>query len=303
MPISLGDGSFSNDAPISNEDNGPSGYDVLGTGAAEDPTRGGRVSLADISGGSSDDDSYVAALQSKVNEQVAQNQIAQLQNALLPQQVTQGFAAGTSPLAQLSARRNLDSPFPSFGLLGMLGGMGLQNKVASGIYDRVMAGGTPVYDPSGQIVGVMGEGLFGGEAYYGRPGFDPLQGGSGAIRDKDTGVLLGYQSEGFTGDIDDSGDDDFRPSVPVTAVSQAQEQQDGTMIPQGYVYPDGGFFPREGRFLRMGLLDRPIDGYGGLLADQDPSEFEAMNMAFRQPTYAGIYQDPYDLTGYTLLDE
>jgi len=278
------------------------GYDVLGTGAAEDPTRGGQVTLADISGGSSDDDAYVAALQDKVNQQVAQQQISRLRNPMLPQQVAQGFAAGTMPLSQLGARRNLQSPFPQFGLLGALN---LGQRTASGIYDRVLEGGTPVYDPSGQIVGVMGEGLFGGESYFGRPGFDPLQKGSRAITDPDTGMVIGYQAESYTGDIpqDDDGGPDI-PRAPVTAVTPTEEPEpEKSMIQQGYVYPDGGVFPREGRFLRMGLLDRPVQQYGGLLAGQDPADFEAMNMAFRQPTYAGIYQDPYDLTGYTLLDE
>jgi hypothetical protein len=79
------------------------------------------------------------------------------------------------------------------------------------------------------------------------------------------------------------------------------EEQDRSMIREGLIRPEGGYFPTTGRFLRLGLLDQPIDTYGGLLAGQDPAAFEAMNMAFRRPTNVEYFQDPYDMTGYTLI--
>tara|TARA_R100000353_G_scaffold25741_2_gene21952 strand:- start:6 stop:1214 length:1209 start_codon:yes stop_codon:yes gene_type:complete len=80
-----------------------------------------------------------------------------------------------------------------------------------------------------------------------------------------------------------------------------EEEEERSMIRDGLIMPEGGYFPTTGRFLRLGLLDQPIDTYGGLLAGQDPAAFEAMNMAFRRPTNVEYFQDPYDMTGYTLI--
>lgn len=145
--------------------------------------------------------------------------------------------------------------------------------------NKLAKGGRPVFDDQGIYRGVISQGLF-GEVYSGQPEYNP-----------------------FNQDSFGDSEDDYSGQTPVFATEEEEPREERSMISQGYVYPDGGFFPREGRFLRMGLLDRPVQQYGGLLAGQDPADFEAMNMAFRQPTYAGIYQDPYDLTGYTLLDE
>lgn len=215
---------------------------------------------------------------------------AQLFQQGLPSTVTSGFAAGTRPLSQLMARQS-SQPLPDVGAFGV-GLNTLGQGLATGITERLEAGGKPVYDPTGQIVGVMGEGLFGGEAYYGRPGFDPLQGGSQRLEDE-RGALMGYQSQGYTGDMD-SGDngDDRLPGVPVTAVTVPAEAAVAT-TPQ-YIRPAGGFFPEEGLYYRRGLLDEPVPG---LL------DFTARNEAFRRgmATDASLYQMPYDLTGYTLL--
>jgi hypothetical protein len=80
-----------------------------------------------------------------------------------------------------------------------------------------------------------------------------------------------------------------------------EEEEERSMIRDGLIMPEDGYFPTTGRFLRLGLLDQPIDTYGGLLAGQDPAAFEAMNMAFRRPTNVEYFQDPYDMTGYTLI--
>ena len=80
-----------------------------------------------------------------------------------------------------------------------------------------------------------------------------------------------------------------------------EDEEERSMIRDGLIMPEGGYFPTSGRFLRLGLLDQPIDTYGGLLAGQDPAAFEAMNMAFRRPTNVEYFQDPYDMTGYTLI--
>lgn len=212
---------------------------------------------------------------------------AQLFQQGLPSTVTAGFAAGTRPLSQLMARQNY-SPLPNVGLMGAL------PNTATGILERLEAGGKPVYDPTGQIVGVMGEGLFGGEAYFGRPGFDPLQGGSQRLEDE-RGALMGYQSVGYTGDMgsDDDGGESPLPGVPTTAAVTQAAPEAPRAAPE-YIYPEGGFFPETGRYYRRGLLD--IDP-GGLL------DFTARNEAFRRgmATDASLYGMPYDLSGYTLL--
>jgi len=289
------------------------GYDILGTGAVSDPTRGGQVSLADISGGDSSDDAYVAAIQENVDRQLAEQAIESLQQAGLPQQIQQGFAAGTSPYAQLSARQNL-MQFPNVGLLGA--GLNLLGqRTASGIMERINAGGIPVYDKSGQIVGVnspsaMGDKIGGfiedkfgvdvprSYAYFGRPDYDPQQGQSKAIEDK-FGNVIGYEGSGAV----QLGEDNDQPMrSEATSIAAVQEpDEEPSMIPMDYRYPTGGFFPSQGLFRRSSILDDAPSVYGGLLSGYDPTQFAAMQSEFERPTDVGLFADPYDMTGYTLL--
>lgn len=294
------------------------GYDTLGTGTVDDPTVGRTQNfsvrtLEDVSGGDSGDDDYVAEIQENVDRQLAQQAIQNLQQAGLPQQIQQGFAAGTSPYAQLSARMNLNQ-LPNIGLLGAGLNM-LGQRTASGIMERINAGGTPVYDRTGQIVGVNSPSALGDKvggfiedkfgvdvprsyAYFGRPDYDPQQGQSEPIMDK-FGNIIGYEGSGFTS----SGDDDGFVAPEATAVAAAQPEADPrqSMIDQGYRYPAGGVYPTQGQYMRQGLLDLAPQVYGGLLAGYDPAQFGAMNVGFRQPTDVGIYDDPYDVTGYSLI--
>ncbi len=101
----------------------------------------------------------------------------------------------------------------------------------------------------------------------------------------------------------DFGDDDGFVAPEATAVAAAQPEADPrqSMIDQGYRYPAGGIYPTEGQYMRQGLLDLAPQVYGGLLAGYDPTQFGAMNVGFRQPTDVGLYDDPYDLTGYSLI--
>jgi hypothetical protein len=98
-----------------------------------------------------------------------------------------------------------------------------------------------------------------------------------------------------------SSDDGPQQEEQVAIKPITEEEEEQSMIRDGLIMPEGGYFPTTGRFLRFGLLDQPIDTYGGLLAGQDPAAFEAMNMAFRRPTNVEYFQDPYDMTGYTLI--
>lgn len=133
----------------------------------------------------------------------------------------------------------------------------------------------------------------------------------------DRGVLTGYGPEGNVGGENYDGGDGYDDRPEVAPVNPATGQCDA-----GYMFDEdlqacrldtggvvgGGvigdtFVP--GAYARMGLLDVAPTGlpefseqYG--IPSQD---FDAANLAFRRgtATQAGIFQDPYDLTGYTLL--
>jgi len=98
---------------------------------------------------------------------------------------------------------------------------------------------------------------------------------------------------------EDNGDPYIAPEA--TTIAAIEPEPEKSMIEQGYRYPAGGYYPEEGRFMRTGLLDIAPQVYGGLLAGYDPTQFGAMNVGFRQPTDVGLYQDPYDVTGYALI--
>jgi len=291
MAISLGDGSFSNDSPISSGGGGQSYNDPYEAELAAQAAAGGSGSMLgsgfDYSSGS-DDQPSLAELQAATATNTAIRQ--SLQNERLPQTVTQGFGQGSTPFSQLFARQ-YTQPMPNIGLLGVTLNS-LAGRVPRGISDRLGTGGTPVYDGTGQIVGVMGEGLFGGQAYYGRPGFDPLQTEMESVKDA-AGNVIGYKTDSLTGTFgDDDGGEDRLPGVPVAAVTAAAPA--APRAAPEYIYPEGGFFPETGRYYRRGLLD--IDP-GGLL------DFTARNEAFRRgmATDASLYGMPYDLSGYSLL--
>ena len=92
--------------------------------------------------------------------------------------VTRGFGAGMDPMEQLQARNERDifdvSGPPGIGQ-AIQGGL---NSIARGVTGNVLEkleqpGSTPVYDETGQIVGVTHGGLFGGTVYTGRPDYNP----------------------------------------------------------------------------------------------------------------------------------
>lgn len=134
--------------------------------------------------------------------------------------------------------------------------------------NKLAQGGQPVFDEQGIYRGVISEGPF-GRVYSGQPEYDP-----------------------FRQDTPEDDGDDFRRQVPVTPITE-----DPVEVPQGpvqYVQPAGGFYPRAGRYFRSGLLDQAPTGI---------LDFAARNRAFRgsMATDAGLYDMPYNLSGYTLL--
>jgi hypothetical protein len=301
---------------------GTGGYDVLGTGVIDnsrfdatrvgtDPTAIG-MTLQDIAGGSSDDAAYVAAIQAGVDRQLAEQAVQRLQQTGLPQQIKQGFAVGTSPYAQLSARGNLNQ-LPNFGIMSALNALG--KRTASGIMERIQGGGIPVYDKTGQIVGVrtrnevgdrvmefMGEKLgFEPEptySYFGRPDYDPNAGQATPIEDE-FGNIIGFEAVPSILQEDDDGGY-VAPEATVVAAAQP-DVKEKSMIPMGYRYPVGGVYAKDGEYMRTGLLDVAPTTYGGLLAGYDPTQFGAMNVGFREPTDVGLFVDPYDVKGYTRI--
>ena len=146
----------------------------------------------------------------------------------------------------------------------------------SNIANQIAQGGRPVYNNAGQIMGVMGKGLFGGTVYSGRPDFDPNR-------------------------TEEGGDQPDRPRYPypypMTAEEQAEEEYQSS-IPTDYIRTEDGFYPEAGAYARMGLLDTMPENLLEFMPD-----FAEQNRAFRMgsATRPEYFQDPYDLRGYTLL--
>ena len=97
--------------------------------------------------------------------------------------VTEGLGAGLDPITQLQARAGIGRDRPqtiSDQLRGLPGVGGAVANIAGGIgrgmtrsiLNKIDEGGQPVQDASGQIVGVVHDGLF-GKVYTGRPEFNP----------------------------------------------------------------------------------------------------------------------------------
>jgi len=199
---------------------------------------------------------------------------------------------------QLDARMaNAKANYGLPGLLGLaLGKMGMMNL--NNIRSGLEKGFAPAFDKAGQIQGVFGPDPFGfgGLVYSGNP-------------------IEGNEATGWS-DPTEGGDgyDDRSEVVPVNPVTgqcdagymfdedlQACRLDTGGVVGGGVI--GDTFAP--GAYARMGLLDVAPTGlpefseqYG--IPSQD---FDEANLAFRRgtATQAGIFQDPYDLTGYTLL--
>ncbi len=148
----------------------------------------------------------------------------------------------------------------------------------SNIAKQIAQGGRPVYNNAGQIMGVMGKGLFGGTAYTGRPDFDPNR-----------------TQEG--GDQPDRPRYPYPYPYPMTAEEEAEEEYQSS-IPTDYIRTEDGFYPETGAYARMGLLDTMPENLLEFMPD-----FADRNRAFRMQsaTRPEYFQDPYNLRGYSLL--
>ena len=315
---------------------GTGGYDVLGTGVMDnsaydgvrvgtDPSAVG-LSLRDISGGSSGDDDYVAAIQANVDAQLAQQaaqraaQVAQqnivqeqqaaataraLQNMQTPYErllqtasnITSANLSGgmgnIPVLEQLAMRAGQAPRLPSQGLMskvpsflttaGRKIGEVSTGKMFSDIVDNDYV---PQYDSMGQIVATINPetGQYGVGSVISR--IDPSNPANTAPPSQDFG-----------------GDDDggfVAPEATAVAVAQPEPAREPN-FPMDYRYPAGGIYPEEGMYQRMGLLDVAPMQFGGLLRDYGQPQFAEMNVGFRRPTDVSLFQDPYDVTGYSLV--
>ena len=197
------------------------------------------------------------------------------------------IALGQIPGKMERAKERYGIPGFMGGVLGAIGGFSTKQ-----IKDGLEAGGRPVFDSAGNLKGVFNEGPF-GEVY--------------------TGMAV----EGVEGTGYDAGGSDGGPELEVKPVNPVTGQCD-----EGYMFDEdlqacrldtgsgagadvAGTTFAPGAYARMGLLDVAPTGLPGFSEQYGiPSQdFDEANLAFRRgtATQAGIFQDPYDLTGYSLL--
>jgi hypothetical protein len=144
-----------------------------------------------------------------------------------------------------------------------------------------------------------------------------------------TGKLQGaYDARGIYSGNDTSpifddgkGRDDTVPATynPITGESQCPDgyvfdadlqacRLDTTLQNVGDTVGGDGFTYQPGTYARMGLLDVAPEGLEGFASTYGTGfgtapDYEAANLAYRKPvgTMSGIFQDPYNLQGMTLL--
>lgn len=183
-------------------------------------------------------------------------------------------------LAELKSR--IEAP----AMFGMPSYMNAISRFSLGnIANRIGQGGQPVYGPNGRLGGVLSTTApfgFPMTTYSGRPDLDP------------------YRTE-------EGGDQPDAPRYPYPYPMTAEEEEEEREATQDeidkefqmqYIRPKGGFYPERGAYARMGLLDTMPDGLLEFMPD-----FARQNKAFRMgsATRPEYFQDPYDLTGYSLL--
>lgn len=194
-------------------------------------------------------------------------------------------------LGQIPGR--MEKAKAGYGFPGVAGGlMGAMGSFTLGRMQKALeAGGRPVFDSTGQLKGVFSEGMF-GEVYTGMP-------------------VEGVEGTGYDAGGRDGGPDDVKPVNPVTGQCDAgyifDEDLQACRLDTGRAGASGqvGTTFAPGAYARMGLLDVAPTGLPDFYQQYGvPSQdFDEANLAFRRgtATQSGIFQDPYDLTGYTLL--
>ena len=154
----------------------------------------------------------------------------------------------------------------------------------------------------------LSQGYFGNIGYTGMPNpdyegpFANLVGGyQGADRGGDGREVVPTQTNPVTGEQQCPDGYVFDADLQACRLDTALQNVGDTVGGTGFDYEPG-------TYARMGLLDVAPEGLDGFTSTYDtgfgtPQDFEAANLAYRRRagTQAGIFQDPYNLQGYTLL--
>jgi len=277
-----GSTSFSTDSSgaINSGGSASGSYDTFGTGVVGDPLSGG-LRIEDLGGSGRSEDEIRADVEMQVqaarnvrNAQDAQaTQAAMAYQQALQQGVMDRQLQSSLDLQSINSRlneRGIGAYLPSYMQIGgpmMLGRM----------RDGILSGGEyqGYYDKSGRVMGMDMPNFFGGTSYTGRPDFDPRR-------------------------TEEGGDQPDRPRYPYPYPMTAEEQAVEEEVASGpdYYRPEGGFYPTSGSYGRLGLLDTLPEN----LLEFMPN-FAEQNRAFRMTgaTRPELYQDPYNLQGYSLL--
>ena len=319
------------------EDTG--GYDVFGTGAVGDTTNFSSGGVAGV--GSDEGDQYVDTgslagilaasgagtsagqqIQSAINSQQAMEALNapppmmqdpyEMENLAAQQRISElanrmtnvNFRSANEPISSLNqlAMRAGEAPRPSGqGLFGKMpsfmgtAASALGEFATSSMYnDITQRGYIPQYDAAGQIVATINPatGQYGRGSVESRIDFTNPDTAEERRRLEEVGVrtpsmpVFDDDSPAIMGEVAGTG---AGIAQPVT--------QDISMIPVGQIAAGGT------PMYRQTLLDIAPTEYGGLLAGTRPSDFDVMNQAFRMTgaTYPEYFQDPYNLTGYSIL--
>lgn len=235
--------------------------------------------------------------------------MGQIPKAPVYDPVTETYSVDGKPIDRQTAEYMMEVrgdvydalPSPSEGMFGKVMDYGLLGKAhemllgqtakerAMGDYGQLLSMGGEINPETGDVITPTARGELkysnttGLVTYKGAP--DPTY--EGAYKN----LINPYVSDSDSGFVEPEA----------TTVAAIEPEPEKSMIDMDYRYPAGGYYPREGRFLRRGLLDVAPLTYGGLLRDYTPMSFEEMNVGFRQPTDVGLYQDPYDVSGYALI--
>ena len=154
----------------------------------------------------------------------------------------------------------------------------------------------------------LSQGYFGTIGYTGMPNPDYegpfanlVRGYQGADRGGDGREVVPTQTNPVTGEQQCPDGYVFDADIQACRVSAPLANVGDTVGGDGFTYEPG-------TYARMGLLDVAPEGLDGFTSTYDtgfgtPQDFEAANLAYRRRagTQAGIFQDPYNLQGYTLL--
>jgi len=231
-------------------------------------------SQADIEAG-------LLSMQGQIADLQRQNRIADLAGVMTPVNFARTGAVGNiSSLENLAMRAGLAPKPSSQGFASMMpsflsaAGSKIGQMATSAMYNDVVEKGyIPQYDSVGQIVATINPET----GQYGR--------GSVPAR------IAGYEAP-------QESDSQAIPEPTVKTLEEKQQTEPVSSGIQPYMPITSGDM-----YYRRTLLDEAPQFTSGLFGDITPQEYEAMNREFLRSgaTSPAYFQDPYDLTGYSVL--